>query len=132
DIDPQRAFRDMGIDSLTALELRNRLVSETGLALPATLVFDHPVPLELARHLHDQLVPRQPGVIESALADLDGLRAVLSAVSLDDADRGRITEQLYALMADWRAQGSEADDQDDLDSATNEDLYQMVERGFDK
>ncbi|KUM87808.1 hypothetical protein AQI88_40485 [Streptomyces cellostaticus] len=132
DIDPQRAFRDMGIDSLTALELRNRLSAETGLSLPATLVFDHPVPLELARHLHDQLVPRQAGAIETALADLDGLRAVLSAVPLDDADRGRITEQLYALMADWRAQGSEADDEDDLDSATNEDLYQIVERGFDK
>ncbi|MFF9772043.1 SDR family NAD(P)-dependent oxidoreductase, partial [Streptomyces sp. NPDC014636] len=132
DVDPQRAFRELGIDSLTALELRNRLSAETGLSLPATLVFDHPVPLELARHLHEQLVPRQAGAIETALADLDGLRAVLSAVPLDDADRGRITEQLYALMADWRAQGTDADDEDDLDSATNEDLYQIIERGFDK
>ncbi|WP_425557018.1 SDR family NAD(P)-dependent oxidoreductase [Kitasatospora viridis] len=132
DIDPQRAFRELGIDSLTALELRNRLSAETGLSLPATLVFDHPVPLDLARHLHDQLVPREAGAIETALADLDGLRAVLSAVPLDDVDRGRITEQLYALMADWRAKGSEADDEDDLDSATNEDLFQIIERGFDK
>ncbi|MGW7695375.1 SDR family NAD(P)-dependent oxidoreductase [Streptomyces asiaticus] len=132
DIDPQRAFRELGLDSLTALELRNRLSAETGLSLPATLVFDHPVPLELARHLHDQLVPREAGAIETALADLDGLRAVLSAVTLDDVDRQRITEQLYALMADWRAQGSEANDEDDLDSATNEDLYQIIERGFGK
>nr|WP_276525451.1 type I polyketide synthase [Streptomyces rapamycinicus] len=132
DIDPQRAFRELGLDSLTALELRNRLSAETGLSLPATLVFDHPVPLELARHLHDQLVPREAGAIETALADLDGLRAVLSAVTLDDVDRQRITEQLYALMADWRAQGSEANDEVDLDSATNEDLYQIIERGFGK
>ncbi|MGW7657726.1 SDR family NAD(P)-dependent oxidoreductase, partial [Streptomyces tendae] len=51
EIDSQRAFREMGIDSLTGLELRNRLANETGLSLPATLVFDYPVPLELARYL---------------------------------------------------------------------------------
>ncbi|MFE2188920.1 SDR family NAD(P)-dependent oxidoreductase, partial [Streptomyces sp. NPDC059455] len=51
EIDSQRAFREMGIDSLTGLELRNRLANETGLSLPATLVFDYPVPQELARYL---------------------------------------------------------------------------------
>ncbi len=50
DIDPQLAFHDMGIDSLTALESRNRLAGEKGPSLPATLVFDHPTPAELARH----------------------------------------------------------------------------------
>ncbi|MGN9789436.1 type I polyketide synthase, partial [Nonomuraea sp. ZG12] len=71
-VDADRAFSDVGFDSLTAVELRNRLTARSGLSLPATLVFDYPTPRALAQHLRGEL-----------LGDADDLDRVRGPVAVD-------------------------------------------------
>ncbi|MFC3455473.1 type I polyketide synthase, partial [Amycolatopsis speibonae] len=99
-VEPNRAFRELGFDSLTAVELRNRMVPAVGLDLPTTLVFDYPNPLVLAGHLLDELVG---GVAEvaaerSVMADGEPIAIVGMACRFPGAVEN--PEQLWRLVAD--------------------------------
>ena len=98
----ERAFSDLGFDSLTAVELRNRLTTTTGLRLTATLVFDHPTSRALARHL-DEVLPRDDTPAAApVLRELDRLEAVLAGIAPGHhPDHERIAGRLRAVLAAW-------------------------------
>ncbi|MEV6619188.1 SDR family NAD(P)-dependent oxidoreductase, partial [Streptomyces sp. NPDC051051] len=128
-----RAFQDLGFDSLTAVDLRNRLTTATGLRLPSTLVFDHPNPEALAAHLLGRLdVGDAPGGTP-ALAELDRLEAALLGADApdDEETRSAVTARLKALLARMTAAETPEDDAADvtesIEAATADDLFAFID-----
>nr|WP_239405329.1 type I polyketide synthase [Frankia sp. Cj3] len=129
EIGPDRAFRELGLTSLTAVDLRNRLSETSGLQLPATLVFDYPTPTAIAGYLRSQLTLDAAASVPSPLAALDQLEASLAAGSTDEADRGEAISRLRALIDRWEGNGSASsgDGGIDLDSATDDELFALMD-----
>nr|WP_281381931.1 acyl carrier protein [Nocardiopsis mwathae] len=129
-VGPDRGFLELGFDSLTALEFRNRLRGATGLRLPATLIFDYPTPTAIADHITAQLGGGETGAGGGLEAELARLESVLAGAAPDAAEADRVEARLRALAANWAQTHGTAgagDDDADLESATAGELFDILD-----
>ena len=122
DIDAGRAFEDLGFDSLTGVELRNRLKADTGLALSRTLIFDYPTPTALADHLLQQLLYGG-----NAEPDDEKIWSSLRKIPLQELRRTGLLDQLLLLAGDSEKPLPDSIISDDvIDSLSPEALIAMA------
>ncbi|MEU0839646.1 type I polyketide synthase [Streptomyces sp. NPDC005962] len=132
-VDSRRQFLELGLDSVTAVELRNRLNAATGLRLAATVVFDFPTAADLVRHLAAELFGGAEEPVNPGATELDQLEAVLTAMPDGDPAREDIARRLRHLL--WSATGAEqsaedAVDSEELESASNDEIFDYIEKEF--
>ncbi|MBV6703500.1 polyketide synthase, partial [Kitasatospora aureofaciens] len=135
-LDAERSFREVGFDSLTAVELRNRLNNTTGLRLPATAVFDYPSPTALADFLAREMsgsVAEESAAL-SAYSGLDRLEASLTELLDDETARERVAARLkdiLSVLSDTGGSGEGGDDEvsvaDKIQSASDDDMFDFID-----
>ncbi|TMU96940.1 type I polyketide synthase [Streptomyces sp. DASNCL29] len=128
-IENDRSFTELGFDSLTAVQLRNRLGAITGLELPTTLAFDYPNLTALAAHLETGMFPRGGGA-EQHDPEEDRIREALAAIPLARFREAGLMDTLLEL-AHLSENGSESAPQEEMSSAVDTmDVDDLVQRAL--
>jgi acyl transferase domain-containing protein/acyl carrier protein len=125
-IEPGKSFKDLGFDSLAAVELRNRLGAATGVSLQPTLVFDYPTPAEVSAHLAATAAPGG-GKKSERQRDEDAVRKALLSVPLDRLESAGLLEGLMSLAnGDDGSPAPEDDRRDEIAAMDNDDLVRLA------
>ncbi|MFJ5226871.1 SDR family NAD(P)-dependent oxidoreductase [Streptomyces sp. NPDC088400] len=136
-VDPDRAFKELGFDSLTAVELRNRLAVAIERTLSPSLAFDFPTPRALAAHLRTEVLGS--AATDLVFAHLAELHTSLSSLDADEAVRDRVVGRLQGLLAALtdtaahqdRRPEPETDDDSDIEAATADEVFAILDQELD-